>query len=345
MPEYLQRESNKITIANFYEGYQLGKYNFNPPYQRRSLWTDEKKSFLIDSILKNYPIPPIFLHQKIDDKTGKTKYDIIDGKQRLTAIVEFITNLIPISDEQGEELENNPIAGLFFNDFENSELSIYKGRFWRYVIPVEYVDTGDQEVIDSIFDRLNRNGEALTGQELRHSSYYGTPLLNMVERIAKNDFWVERLSDVDHTRMEEIEFLSELAFLLIEEQELHSTQTEIDSLYKKYSNNDIVNYEQLEAKFIEVSSYMNLLELPYNEKRIGGVSHLYGLFAFCFYCVSESVPVEQMKIRLLEFYVKWQSRGYDDPCVRKYKDSMSARTKDRSQRRKRTQALIDFCGV
>ena len=66
MPEYLQRESNKITIANFYESFQLSKYDFNPPYQRRSLWTEEKKSFLINSILKNFPMPPIFLHQKID---------------------------------------------------------------------------------------------------------------------------------------------------------------------------------------------------------------------------------------------------------------------------------------
>ena len=99
MPDYLQRESNKITLANFYEAHKLGKYNYSPPYQRRSIWTDEKKSFLIDSILKNYPMPPIFLHQKIDDVTGNTVYDVIDGKQRLMAILDFIDGKIPSIEE------------------------------------------------------------------------------------------------------------------------------------------------------------------------------------------------------------------------------------------------------
>lgn len=343
MPDFLQRESNKITIANFYEGYELGKYNFEPPYQRRSLWTDEKKSFLIDSILKNYPIPPIFLHQKIDDTTGKTKYDVIDGKQRLTAIVEFIQNKISVSDELGEELENNPIAGRFFQDFESSELSVYKSRFWRYVIPIEYVDTGEQEVIDSIFDRLNRNGEPLTGQELRHSSYYGTPLLNLLEDIAKIQFWKDRLSCVDHTRMEEIEFLSELLFLILEGRELHSSQEEIDSFYEKYANNNETDYDQLKLKFLTTTDYMGSFDLPYTDKRIGGVSHLYGLFAFAFHCVNNNIPIEQVKPRINDFYDLWQSRGYDNPNVKAYKDSMSARTKDRGQRRKRTRALVEFC--
>jgi len=343
MPDYLQRESNKITIANFYEGFELGKYNFDPPYQRRSLWTDEKKSFLIDSILKNYPIPPIFLHQKIDDTSGKTKYDVIDGKQRLTAIVDFIQNLIPVSDEQGEALEDNPIAGRYFQDFESLELSAHKSRFWRYVIPIEYVDTGDQEVIDSIFDRLNRNGEPLTGQELRHSTYYGTPLLNLLERIAKLGFWKDRLISVDHTRMEEIEFLSELVFLILENHELHSTQVEIDSFYAKYANNAQTDYNQLEQDFMAVSGFLESLDLPYADKRIGGVSHLYGLFAFAFYCVKNTMSVEIIKPRINEFYVLWQSRGYENSNVKAYKESMSARTKDRGQRRKRTIALVEFC--
>ena len=55
----LNRESTKITISEFYERNQLNKYNFEPEYQRRGdVWSEEKQSFLIDSILKNYPMPP-----------------------------------------------------------------------------------------------------------------------------------------------------------------------------------------------------------------------------------------------------------------------------------------------
>ena len=70
MSDILNRDTNTITVANFWENYMLDKYNFDPAYQRQSVWSDEKQSFFIDSILKNFPIPPIFLHQKIDDETG-----------------------------------------------------------------------------------------------------------------------------------------------------------------------------------------------------------------------------------------------------------------------------------
>lgn len=343
MPDYLQRESNKITIANFYEGYELKKYNFEPPYQRRSLWTEEKKSFFIDSILKNYPIPPIFLHQKIDDKTGKTTYDVIDGKQRLTAIIEFIENEIPVTDESGEALENNPIAGLFFKDFENKELATYKSRFWRYVIPIEYVDTGEQEVIDSIFDRLNRNGEPLTGQELRHSSYYGTPLLGLLEEITKTPFWKKRLEAVDHTRMEEIEFLSELLFLIIEGHELHSNQKQLDELYAKYANDPGTDYDLVRRSFFEISAYMESLGVDYEARKVRGVSHLYGLFGLSHHCVKKKIAVGDVATRIDYFFDLWQSRTYDELYIKQYKESMSARTKDRGQRRKRIDALVNFC--
>lgn len=295
MPNYLQRESNKITIANFYEGYTLGKYNFDPPYQRRSLWTEEKQSFLIDSILKNFPIPPIFLHQKINDSTGKTFYDVIDGKQRLTAIIEFIENRLPVADEGGEELDDSPVAGLFFEELNGEDLSIYKGRFWRYVIPIEYVDTGEQEVIDSIFDRLNRNGEPLTGQELRNSSYYGSSLLNLLEGVSKWEFWIDRLSIVDRSRMEEIEFLSELIFLMLEKSELQANQVELDRLYEKYSNKNDVNYTGLMNDFKIVTDYMESLNLDYSARKIGGVSHLYGLFSFCHYCVNNAIDIKDVR--------------------------------------------------
>ena len=53
----LERNSNNINIATFWENCQLGKYNFDPDYQRPSdVWSDSKKSFLIDTILKNFPM-------------------------------------------------------------------------------------------------------------------------------------------------------------------------------------------------------------------------------------------------------------------------------------------------
>lgn len=341
MPDFLQRESNTITIANFFEAHQLNKYNFEPEYQRKSIWSDEKKSFLINSIVKNFPIPPIFLHQKIDDDTGITKYDVIDGKQRLSAIIDFLENRISISDEE----EESKVAGLFFSDFDKSEFSEYKKRVWRYALSIEYIDTGEQEVIDSIFDRLNRNGEPLTGQELRNANYYQTPLLKSVESATKIDFWLERLKVVDKSRMEDIEFVSELYFLIAENKEFTALPKQMDDLYTLYSQKNADEVGIIHDTFLNVSNFLDSLQLDYKAYRIGGVSHLYGLFAFCHYCVQKEIKAEDVSEKITEFYLNLRDQEFDSQHISDYKVSMSARTKDARSRKKRKDALVKYCGI
>ena len=343
MSNILSRESNTITVASFWENYLLEKYNFDPAYQRKSVWSDEKQSFFIDSILKNFPAPPIFMHQKIDDDTGKTKYDIIDGKQRLTSVIRFIKNEIPASDEFGNSPFYDPkIAGIYFQDFDEKNLIEYKKRFWRYVIAIEYIDTQNSDVIDNIFDRLNRNGEPLTGQELRKSAYHGTDLLLLVEKIAEEPFWKDRLSGVDVARMEHYEFISEILFQFIEEEPLHANQSELDRLYEKYTNK-MINWNSLEKDILKVTAFMDSLDIDYDKYRVSGVSHLYGFWCFAHYCVKNSIHADTVKPKLIEFFTELRSSKPDSDFVDAYRKSMSARTKDKGQRRRRFESLRDYC--
>lgn len=75
------RKSTSITVSNFYEQYQLGKYRFDPPYQRdMNVWDIEQKSFYLIQFLKTF-LFLLFFGTKIDSDTGITNYDVIDGKQ------------------------------------------------------------------------------------------------------------------------------------------------------------------------------------------------------------------------------------------------------------------------
>lgn len=341
MTNFLQRESNTITVANFYEAYQLDKYNFDPVYQRKSIWTDEKKSFLINSIAKNFPIPPIFLHQKIDDTTGKTKYDVIDGKQRLTAILEFLNNEIPISDEA----EGSNLAGLYFRDLDTPSFSELKKRIWRYTISIEYIDTADAEVIDSIFDRLNRNGEPLTGQELRNATYYASALLKSVEKVAQSPFWQMRLEVVDKARMEDVEFISELYFFIAEGKTLTANPARMDEMYVKYSEKTEAEIAALETEVLKVTGFLNSLDLDYKTYRVGGVSHLYGLFALSKYCLDSDVSTDVVAPKLVEFFGKLRNQEFENDHIAEYKASMSSRTKEANSRRGRKEALVAYCEI
>lgn len=345
MATRLKRDSNSITIAGFWENIALKKYNFSPAYQRDSVWDIEKQSFFIDSLLKNCPIPPIFLHQKIDESSGRTTFDVIDGKQRLTSIIKFIENKIPASDEFADgPLYDAKIAGVYFKDLDSEELKSYKSAFWRYSIPIEYIDSDDKTLIDNIFDRLNRNGEKLEGQELRRASYHNTDLLKFIERIADEEPWSTLLSRLKTKRMEHYEFISEILFQQIEKKVLHADQKAIDALYKQYATTDITNTVH-EDRFIEASKYLLDLGLDFESYKVSGVSHLYGIWCLVQYCLDKKIDAQDISGKLNEFYYELRNATEPNRHVAEYKKSMSSRTRDQSQRRKRMESLISYLDI
>lgn len=345
MTKHLERSSNNVSISNFYEEYSVGKYDMDPPYQRLSVWSPEKKAFFIDSILKNLPIPPVFLRQKIDNQSGRTSYEVIDGKQRLTSIVEFIDDGFPTTDEADDPFHDEQLAGRLFSELDGEAVGHYKKMFWRYQIPVEYIDSEDPVVIDRIFDRLNRNGEPLNGQELRHSNYYDSSLLKLAYRLSKGQFWSGRLETTDKARMEDVEFVSELLFALIEGSELTATDDDLNTLYEKYAKIENFDWAEIERRFEEVTAFMSGLGLRYEEYKIYGVSHLYGIWLFSMVCVSSGVSPDDVSPKLFEFFSMIRDRNYSSPEASDYKQSMSNRTKFKGQRAKRKRALAAYCGV
>src|SRR5439155_10169034 len=74
-----------LDLKSLYENDHL---NLEPGFQRQSVWTERDRAKLIDSILRNYPLPAIFLYKREED--GNLVFDVIDGKQRLESIFMFM---------------------------------------------------------------------------------------------------------------------------------------------------------------------------------------------------------------------------------------------------------------
>lgn len=99
----LKKKSPKIVqINDILQWYENGELELSPKYQRNSVWNEKVKSYLMDTIIRGLPIPPVFMRQKIDVTTKKTYREIIDGQQRLRAITEYIQNRFPISKTHNE---------------------------------------------------------------------------------------------------------------------------------------------------------------------------------------------------------------------------------------------------
>lgn len=339
----LERSTTTLSIASFHEQNQLNKYNYEPPYQRRSVWTDEKQSYFIDSILRNFPIPPIFLHRKIDSDTGKTTFDVIDGKQRLTAIARFIGNEIPAANEYGAAEEDNVLDGAYFNDLSsNKKLFEFKSSFWKYDLPIEYVDPSDTGLIEEVFDRLNRNGEPLTGQELRNAQYHSYAISKAVDDLLEHPYLVERLKVTDLARMEDKEFCAECLLSALMMQVIGSSQKILDDLYDQHKNDDFSAALTLSKQICEDLSSLNL---DYQGNRINGVSHLYGIWGFALILRLNGKSAITYKPRITDFYANLRSGSEDGDRIRdEYKKSMTSRTKERFMRVKRVNALLAACG-
>jgi len=136
-----------------------------PRYQRRFRWDDNRKSKLIESFLMNVPVPPIFLNE---DDFGK--YSVIDGKQRLSAIHEFITGklilkgLLVFKDLNDLNFFDLPI------EFQNSL------KIRATVRAIIILRQSDKDIKYEVFQRLNTGGVKLNAQEIRNSAFPG--LLN-----------------------------------------------------------------------------------------------------------------------------------------------------------------------
>ena|SRR2546423_2318777 len=148
--------------------------DLSPKYQRRNRWDDARKSVLIESFLINVPVPPVFLNE---DNYGE--YSIIDGKQRLTAIHDFLTGSLRL---RGLTIFSE-INDKKFHELPSKLQSVIKTRpTLRAVIILRQ---SDEDVKFEVFRRLNTGGVKLNAQEVRNSVNTGPfndLLLNLSER-------------------------------------------------------------------------------------------------------------------------------------------------------------------
>ena len=167
------------SISNMVKG---GAINIKPKYQRRQRWDKTKQSALIESFLLNIPVPPIFL---AEDEYGK--YSVIDGKQRITSIYNFIElkqKLVNL--EKFEEIEN-----LSFNQLPpqlNNAL-----RIRPYIRVITLLKQSDPSLKYEVFNRLNTGGDNLLPQEIRNAAYEGE-LNDALIELSENEFLRKQLN-------------------------------------------------------------------------------------------------------------------------------------------------------
>lgn len=346
------RKSTSITISVFYENYQLGKYNMNPEYQRDdNVWETPQKSFLIDTILKNFPMPPIFLEQRIEQSTGKTTYDVIDGKQRLSTIVAFIEGNVSLPNTFGnDEYGYEKINGKNFSEIQklakdDENISDFVADFWSYTISVEYIERPDAKVVDNIFDRLNREGTRLNAAELRKAKYYDSILYATIFDFRDDTLFTNILSKLNKNRLQDLSFITEIAILLIKKQIIDGTESSIDEVFDDIVDKfDDDSAKELISKMNSIEEIVAKFDLDYEKYSISGVSHLYAIFYLAYHMLENDIPFSaELKNTLNSFFADLRGdRKIEN--TQNYHKSMQSASKYKASRKKRIKALLDYMG-
>jgi hypothetical protein len=158
--------------------------NLAPDYQRRKRWDDTKRSHLIESLLINIPIPPVFLYER-----DLAKYEVMDGQQRLSAIHSFFNNEFVLKG-----LVKWPeLNGRSYTDLPNRiQAGLNRRGLAAVIILTESGQSPESamEIRQYVFERLNTGGEKLNAQEIRNC-IYASHFNKMLIKLARSKEFTE----------------------------------------------------------------------------------------------------------------------------------------------------------
>ena len=236
-------DSRTYSINDFLEWHDKGQLVLSPKFQRRSVWTDNAKSYLIDTIVRGKPIPKVFIRQSINVSSRQSIREIVDGQQRLRTIISFLNDGFVINKRHNQEF-----GGYYFSQLDSVSSEI-QASILNYEISADLlVNLPDSEILD-IFSRLNSYSVTLNEQEKINANHFG-PFKILADNISHkyNDFWLKNniINSQNVLRMGDVTLVSDLIIAMCEGIQ---TKKQIKSYYTKYENDFPYEESVLESYF------------------------------------------------------------------------------------------------
>jgi hypothetical protein len=243
-------DSRTYSINDFVEWDKQKQLELNPVFQRRPVWSDKAKSYLIDTILRGKPIPKIFIRQKINVTTKTSMREVVDGQQRLRSILSFIKDGLVVSKRQNPEF-----GGVRFSQLPEE----VQAQMLSYEVAVDLlINMPDAEILD-IFSRLNSYAIVLNEQERINATHFGSFKI-LADSLGRKyyEYWTEQgiLTSRNILRMQEVNLVADL---LIAMREGIKSKKQIKKYYGQYEEKFDDDVVQMEEHFDRVVSTLGVL--------------------------------------------------------------------------------------
>ncbi len=278
-------ESYSHPISDIREWSDNQRLELRPDFQRNEVWTQAAQIMLIDTILKGIPIPKIYIKSIVENE--KTYRIVVDGQQRLTAILKFIRDEFPLK---------KPYEGEY-QDMKFSDLPEHiHNDFIRYKIDINEIFNPSDEEIRDLYSRVNKYTVQLNKQELRRADFPGD-FIALAERLSETLFFEEAniFSVKQRRRMLDVEFVEELMTIILKG--IQDKKRYLDDVCEEYMT--LENQEAIEHTFLDIiqdiSVIFDLEKFPIKETRFRQKADFYSLFA-CVYQLRQNGKMQTENI-------------------------------------------------
>jgi hypothetical protein len=221
-------EYQSMVIQDILNLEEKGELNTTPWYQRRSVWNDGQKSYLINTIFEKKPMPALYIRHSLDFDKGISIKEVVDGQQRTRAVISFCKNEFNARHPEFNKL-------IKFNDLNKSQ----KQNFLLTALPVGFLlGATDADVID-IFARINSVAKTLNAQEKRNAQFSGEfKQFCVTQSVKRTEFWKDYgiFTGNDIARMTEVQFISDVVINLMDGLSAYSAGN-VTKYYKLYDGN------------------------------------------------------------------------------------------------------------
>lgn len=262
-------ESYSHPISDIRDWNNNNRLELQPDFQRHEVWTKAAQIMLIDTIIQGIPIPKVYIKSIMVE--GNTYRVVIDGQQRLTAILKFVQDQLPLKKPYSGEYQDMVFSQL------PPEL---QNQILRYKIDINEIFNPTDHEIRDLYSRVNKYTVQLNKQELRRADFPGD-FIALAEELAETKLFEQAkvFTVKQRRRMLDVEYTEELLTILIEG--IQDKKDYLDSVCENYMIMD--NKDSIASTFNAIIDDISLIfdpkVLPMSTTRFKQKSDFYSLFA------------------------------------------------------------------
>lgn len=262
--------SSNLKVIELYNKIDSGNLIINPDFQRKLVWKKQHKYHFIETILKNFPFPEVYIaSSSIDVENLLASEIVVDGQQRLSTIVDYIKG-------QGDFDGQKAIKA--FKDLDTDS----KKDFLNYLISVRDLKDLHLDDIKDIFKRINNTEYSLNAVEKKNAQYGDGEfmifckqiveleevqsedtevIINEDERKLIVDFWLNNniFTENDSNRMIALQYVATLITTMLEPDYFNRNSKTMDYI-EKY-NNEFLEFKDVFEKLKSIIIFLSKLEL------------------------------------------------------------------------------------